>query len=217
MRKPILNFRHGEPVKEFTKCCRGSGSDCDLSQEGLWQTERNIDFIVNRFGRDIRDVLVVTPSLIRTHTFGKLLREAGAVHEIHDALKAIHAGDWEGMPWDEIKQRWPEQFENCTKDGDKLVVPGGEEISVLKERVLGAWQHWIHQECAALIIVSHDSPNGIINQHVEGHPKLNLRGQSVGGMHEYTMDSDGNVQVVARDVLPYSLYEAPPTPVELYV
>lgn len=166
MRKPILDFRHGEPVKEFTKCCRGSGSDCGLSDEGMWQTERNVDFIVNRFGETLRDVLVVTPSLIRTHTFGKLLREAGAVHEIDDDLRAIHAGDWEGMPWAEIKQRWPEQFRNCTEDGDNLVVPGGEAIPVLKERVIGAWQRWTREECAALIIISHDSPNEIGRAHV---------------------------------------------------
>lgn len=207
MNKPILTFRHGEPVKGVQKCCRGAGSDCELSPHGLWQTERNIDYLVDRFGNDVRDAIVVTTGMRRTDAFGALLSEEGVHHEVDPDLKAIDAGEWEGMPWEEIRRRWPEQFAHCTEDGESLVVPGGESITAFRERVLRGWQKWIHEQCSALIIVSHDSPNGIINHHVEGHPKLNLRGQTVGGMHEYVMDSEGSVKMVARDVIPYALYE----------
>jgi broad specificity phosphatase PhoE len=203
MEKSILTFRHGQPVEDMQKCCRGGSSDCDLSSEGRFQTEANVSYLVQRFGRNLSDVLVVTSDMKRTNAFGELMEKQGAMYARDPRFAAIHAGMWKGMSWEHIRQQWPDQFRNCTEDGDNLVIPDGERIDALEDRVLSAWQEWIKERCTALIVVAHDSTNAIIKRSVSADGPLNLRGQTIGAAHEYAMESDGRIHLVAENMIPY--------------
>lgn len=204
MQKTILTFRHGTPEEQLQKCCRGKGSDCLLSPEGEAQTRANVEYIIDRCKGNLEWVLVVTSGMKRTDRFGHLLAANGATHVPDPVFKPIDAGDWEGMPWSRIQTEWQEQFRNCTENGDALDIPGAvENVAAFKERVISGWQQWSRAIYKHLIIVAHDSVNGVIHQHVTKEPLLNLRGQTIGGMHEYAYDSDGNIQLLHENVVPY--------------
>jgi len=52
-------------------------------------------------------------------------------------LREISIGEWEGLSWEEIGDRWPEQFRYFGSDPAKWSVPGSENFIHLQERITG--------------------------------------------------------------------------------
>lgn len=88
--------------------------------------------------------VLYTSTLSRAMYAGVLAEERGMKHVVLEDLDAIDAGDWEGLSWKEIKERWPDELALCDTDARKLVIPGGREtVEAFSMRVLRALERMI--------------------------------------------------------------------------
>jgi len=185
MERHALLFRHGEPVDDGKDICRGRGIDAPLSPTGLWQTQKNIDELRERFhSRDLHRALVVTSPLQRASKIGELLHEQLGIEFVRDeAFVDIDVGDWEGRSWDDIQALWPDDHELCFTDALRMKLPGGESIEAFRDRTIAAWQHWTREAQKKLLIFGlHRCANKVILSHVDGRV-LHFKGQPVGCMN----------------------------------
>jgi len=123
MRKIYL-IRHGLP--HFPKdegYCIGT-ADFPLSEEGHAQAARLAQSLENE------RLTVFTSPLKRACDTAKALCPQPIVIE---ELCEMHAGDWDGLSFSEIKKRWPELFEARATDLN-LALPNAEDWNPGRER-----------------------------------------------------------------------------------
>lgn len=53
-------------------------------------------------------------------------------------LREIHFGDWEGLTYEGISSRWPQEYDQLFLRTDEVRIPGGETFREVKERAAGA-------------------------------------------------------------------------------
>ena len=114
--KKVYLIRHALPAfPPGTKMCLGT-TDIPLGEEGL---------------RQAREMAAVLPPV--TAVFSSPLRRAmqtaraiGMPVTVFSGLREIYAGEWDGLTFDQIRQRYPELYAARGKDLT-LPIPGAED------------------------------------------------------------------------------------------
>lgn len=92
-----------------------------------------------------------------------LAQKINASFSKDDRLTEFNFGDWEGETWDSVNQRdlhtWMDDFVNG-------VVPGGESMIQMSERVLAFWTELNQQSYQKIAIVTHGGVIRLILAHV---------------------------------------------------
>ncbi|MDD5093049.1 MAG: alpha-ribazole phosphatase [Dehalococcoidia bacterium] len=155
----FILVRHGET--EWNRQLRYQGqSDIDLNETGIRQAQElgkrlaaeKIDFI---YASDMKRA-VKTAEIIASRHNG-----AGSIQETA-LLREMDFGDFEGLDWEEMKQRFPDRltermaWRNRAAD---VCAPNGESLSHVAERV----KEFIkvleaHGEDDSILIVAHGGP-----------------------------------------------------------
>ena len=73
---------------------------------------------------------------------------------IHQDLREQHAGIWEGLPFEEIKKRWPELYDR-RGDAPTLPPPGGELLEDCARRFEGALKEILRKTEGSVAVVAH--------------------------------------------------------------
>lgn len=89
-------------------------------------------------------------------------------------LAEISFGDWEGLPWLDIEQRWPDLSAAKLHDWTGITPPGGEPWSAFEQRAAAAWQI-IRQSAGPCAVVAHSGVNAVLMQLATGAPALSFR------------------------------------------
>ena len=89
-------------------------------------------------------------------------------------LREINLGDWEGLTFDEVYQRCPEDFQERGCDIVHYRPPGGESFFDCTKRVIPAFYEMIHATRGNILIVGHAGVNRIILCQVLGKSLENL-------------------------------------------
>jgi len=80
---------------------------------------------------------VYSSPLQRTCTTAVILAKPhGLEVEVSDDLIELRLGDWEGLHADEIRQRWPEIWQQSRIDPSDVTLPNGESFQQVTERVV---------------------------------------------------------------------------------
>jgi broad specificity phosphatase PhoE len=88
-------------------------------------------------------------------------------------LRERNMGDWEGLSWEDVTRRYPEDSRRYLKNWAGAI-PGGESLSQMKRRVLAAWKEiWSHSWDRAMII-AHGGTNRILLAEFLGIPDHNF-------------------------------------------
>ena len=118
-------------------------------------------------------------------------------------LREIHLGQWEGMSFRQVQQRWPDVFKARGSALSRFRPPAGESFFDLQQRVLPLFEQARDQQPNNLLIVSHAGVNRIILCHLLGMPLENLFriAQSYGAMNLMDRQADG-FQIHALNLLP---------------
>lgn len=114
--KYVYLIRHGLPdFPEGKRMCLGS-TDIPLGEEGLAQARK--------MAQRLPPVTAVFASPLR-----RVIQTAEAVGlpvQVIDGLRELHAGDWDGLSFDEIRSRYADLY--AARDKDKtLPLPGAED------------------------------------------------------------------------------------------
>jgi probable phosphoglycerate mutase len=124
--------RHGVTAATSDRRFSGrGGEDHPLSDTGFEQARRAAREVLARGGAD---VLVSSP-LLRTRQTAEVVAEVtGLVPVVVDGLQECGFGDWDGLTFADVMQRWPDLLERWLGDPD-VAPPGGESSHQLYERV----------------------------------------------------------------------------------
>lgn len=106
--------------------------DTDITEMGKIQ----LDLIAERFKNERLDA-VYTSDLIRAH------KTAVAINKYHDLpvmltkdLREICVGEWEGLNWKVINEKYPDESLIWRENISKFCAPGGERMSDFYDRII---------------------------------------------------------------------------------
>jgi len=206
-------IRHGETEGSHIKRYKGS-IDVPLSENGIKQIRKTANFIKQYQGikvserQSIKNSDAMTPccfdaalSAVYCSPLSRALKSAEIVAELHGLkpivmpdLRERSFGIWEGMSFDEIKERHPEEFEAWAGNPLKYSPMEGESTLEVRDRVVKALDRILNsaaankkesnslKNCSAALlnchaniaIVAHGGVNRIILCHIMGTPLENI-------------------------------------------
>lgn len=162
----LFLIRHGETDWNLEGRYQGQ-SDIPLNANGLLQAEK----LAEKLRTQHLDA-IYSSDLMRARRTAEILGQAtGAPLHIDLRLREINQGEWEGMLFSEIRQRYPELISQRRSDPLSVTPPGGESIEQVRERVLAALDAIVsaHPD-GEVAIVSHGLALAIIKVHLSDLP-----------------------------------------------
>ena len=161
----IYLIRHGAmqapgPGKRFI-----GQVDLPLSHEGIEQIQRLKD--------ELRSAQL---SAIFCSDLKRSLETAALLSEMQDRfapaprpeLREISLGHWDGLTFEEVRARYPDEFEERGRDMVHYRPPGGESFLDCTKRVIPAFFDILHATRGNILIVGHAGVNRIILCQVSG-------------------------------------------------
>lgn len=148
--------RHGATAMSVEKRFSGlGGSDPALSQLGEQQALALAAELVERGGIE----RIVSSPLQRTRQTAAIA--AAALHlpvEVHEGFAECAFGDWDGLTFSEVRERWPDELEAWLQSAD-VPAPGGESFNDVRARVLAARDRILHDSPRqTVLVVAHVTP-----------------------------------------------------------
>ncbi|WP_213013773.1 bifunctional RNase H/acid phosphatase [Paractinoplanes toevensis] len=191
----IILVRHGETA--LTKQGRYSGrGDVPLSDEGQAQAMA----AGGRVAGISRDVTAVLSSPLGrcTRTAELIAAEVGGIPvTVVPDLIECDFGDWEGLTFAEVQERWPDEMREWLASAG-VAPPGGESFRAVSKRVRGVLAT-IKDEYAGgvVVVVSHVSPIKLILKDALAASDAFLHRMFLDAAGVSTMDiwPDGNIAV----------------------
>ena len=182
-------IRHGETEGADTKRYKGS-IDVPLSENGIQQIKKTSAFIMEHIWNsasskylpaagndmDIKLHAVYCSNLGRAVKSAEIIAEPYGLYPVKIlALRERNFGIWEGMNFDEIREKYPPEFESWANNPLKYSPMGGESTLEVRERVINALDEIIenHNE-ERIAIVAHGGVNRIVLCHLLGIPLENI-------------------------------------------
>ena len=131
MTTTVLLVRHGQTKSNVTGFYMG-WSDEDIDDVGYPQ----VHSLSSRLA-SLPIASVYSSPLQRTCTTAVILAKPhGLEVEVSGDLTELRLGDWEGLHADEIRQRWPEIWQQSRIDPSDVTLPNGESFQQVTERAV---------------------------------------------------------------------------------
>ena len=156
----MIFLRHGRSVANDLR--RFSGRiDVALSREGEEQAACVADYLCRREHLDN----IYTSGLYRTRmTALPVAERMGIVPIVEPGLIEIDAGLWENLPYEEIAERFPDDWQNWRFDPPRCRCTGGESIAELFDRVCKTVKHLGEaNDGKCILLVTHATPLRVID------------------------------------------------------
>jgi broad specificity phosphatase PhoE len=135
MTTTVFLVRHGQTRSNTTGFYMG-WSDEDLDDAGYAQVRSLSARLANQ-----PIAAVYTSPLRRTCTTAAILAEPHKLDlEVLEDLIEIRLGDWQGLYRDEIRQRWPDLWQQVITDPSDAALPNGESFQQVTERAARAFE-----------------------------------------------------------------------------
>jgi alpha-ribazole phosphatase len=152
----IVLVRHGEPDESVRGRSYG-GLDVGLSARGREQMRR-----ARRLLREVRCSAIYSSPKRRALESASVLAGRRASVIVDDRLREMDFGDFEGLTYDDIAERFSEKYREWMNRPTEVTFPGGENFTAMAARVRDALDHI---RCAhrseTVAIVSHGGVNRI--------------------------------------------------------
>lgn len=178
--------RHGKP--EFPggkKCCIG-WTDLSLSEEGRSQ----IAELKKQFENEAIEKIYTSP-LKRCVESARILSEllsGGQIPvEIVEDMKEIGMGEWEGLPFSEIREKYPEEYEERGKDLAYFRPQGGESFVMCQKRAVRVFERISRETRGNVILMAHAGFNRTLISYLENRKLKNILEipQEYAGVYTY--------------------------------
>jgi len=142
--------RHGETDWNVRHLLQGS-SETDLNDNGVEQA--------HQLGRSLEGtgiVRVYTSQMRRANHTGSIVAEhLGVPCEARPGLQEIGLGDWEGLNWQQVKERWPKEYGEWQRHRRDVRALNGESYDDVLSRMVPAVLKIVSEEQGDVLIVSH--------------------------------------------------------------
>lgn len=172
----LVLVRHGRTHLTESKRISGrGGEDPKLSDLGR-QDARKAAEAVSQIGNSGPwsflspiSAIVASPIQRTQDTAHIIANDLGLAVQTNDDIAEIDFGDWDGHTNDEVKEKWPTEF-NAWQGAWDVPAPGGESLAEFDARVLRGLSDIVKaNEGKTVAVVSHVMPiRGMIRRAVEG-------------------------------------------------
>jgi len=147
----VYLVRHAEAAGNVAKTFQGH-TDCEVTEKG----HKQLACLAERFKDVHLDIIYSSPLLRTRQTADAVNKYHGLDVHINQGLIEINGGDLEGMGWEDIPLKYPEQQEMWDNAPHEYWAPNGEKMSEVYERITSTVNHIVHENTGKTIaIVSH--------------------------------------------------------------
>lgn len=169
-RTRIHLIRHGEVAGAGVPRYNGH-ADVALSSRGLAQYHA----MKARF-EAVPVAACYTSDLTRCRIGAEIIgSHLGVNPTVEPALRELNIGIWEGLTWDEIQERWPQEWQARLADIVNYRVPEGENLLDLEARIIPAIERIVADHPGEdILVVAHGGANRVILLNAIGAPLSSL-------------------------------------------
>ncbi len=147
-------IRHGQTDWNLKGMIQGS-IDTELNETGIKQAEELCSKIISS---GIRFSKIYTSRQKRALKTAQIISNAVSVEYIPiDGLEEVNLGDWEGLSWKQVEERYPADYEDWYNNRRYTKVHNGESYQDMLERVLKALNIIIENNNEDVAIVTHNA------------------------------------------------------------
>lgn len=167
----VYLIRHGETEDADGRRYKGH-IDVPLSEKGIKQIERLAKYI----SRDTVLTAVYTSDLSRAAASAEIIAEPHGIKPVSvKGIKERNFGVWEGMSFDEIREKWPEAFDAWAENPLEFSPMEGESTGEVRDRALKAFNEIIGRHNGSTIaIIAHGGINRVLICELLGMPLENI-------------------------------------------
>ncbi|MCL5996347.1 MAG: histidine phosphatase family protein [Chloroflexi bacterium] len=130
----IILVRHGQTAWNKIERFRGR-ADVPLDEVGLAQAEATGRRVAAQWPLN---AVYSSPISRAYHTAQAIAKHFHLPVEVHEGLTDIDFGQWQGLSPDEVRARWPEQLDAWYHTPQRLHIPGGESLDIMRARGMAA-------------------------------------------------------------------------------
>ncbi|WPC39925.1 histidine phosphatase family protein [Clostridium sp. JS66] len=150
----VFLIRHGQTDWNLKEKIQGS-CDTELNDTGIKQAEELSNKLLE--GKYKFSKIYSSPQRRAIRT-AKILSQATNVDYIPiKGLEEINFGEWEGLTWTEVKERYPEEYEKWFMERRYTKPPKAESYQDMLDRVLTEIHKIINKNCDNVVIVTHSA------------------------------------------------------------
>ena len=126
----FILVRHGETASNVRNTFRGR-TDVPLNETGLAQAQT----VAARIAREWQPTALYASPVIRAMQTAQVIGESCQLTPTpYPGIIDIDFGEWTGLPFEEVKQRWPEELDNWIAHPGETHIPGGESLAEMHLR-----------------------------------------------------------------------------------
>jgi broad specificity phosphatase PhoE len=166
-------IRHGATEANLRKpyVLQGQGTDLALSDVGRRQAQATCRVLE---GHAI-DGIYSSP-LRRARETAEIVAHPHAIPvQPIESLVECDVGDWEGLSWNDIRQRDPQYFASFESDPATVPYAGGESFQQVQDRAVPAIDQLIRSTSGNLVVVTHNIVCRVYVAHVMDLPTAKAR------------------------------------------
>ncbi len=184
--RTLYLIRHGQPLTDQRRTC-GYAQDVPLSPEGRRQAEA-----LALWARDKEIQAVYASPLLRCRQTADILAREYTPVYLEDDLREVDTGAWTGLTFEEIKARWPAEYERRGRELGTFPPPGGESFHQAGARMERTITRLLAQSQGNLGVVAHGGINrGWLCRLLGRSPdQVMALPQPWGGLTEVRVDGD---------------------------
>jgi probable phosphoglycerate mutase len=146
----IILARHGETEWNVAEVFRGR-IDIELNEMGLKQAELLGEYLSHMkieavYSGPLKRALQVAQAIARYQGFDV---------KISDGLLDMNFGKWEGLPRQEVAEKYKESFTEWMRHPDRVKIPGGESLADVRQRATALIDEIIAKHQGTVVLVTH--------------------------------------------------------------
>lgn len=146
----IYLMRHAKPeLSEKKHVCIGK-KDIPLSQEGKEHAKKLAKYFLDK---NIKNIY--SSSLKRAASTAEIIADNKMNIIIRDNFSELDVGKWDGLSFDEIKNKYTTEYAQRGTDLENYVIQGGESMAMLRKRAISELQNAINESLGNILIVTH--------------------------------------------------------------
>ena len=155
----FILVRHGETASNVRNTFRGR-TDVPLNETGLAQAQA----VAARITQGWHPAALYASPIKRAMQTAQIIGERCQLTPIpYQAIIDIDFGQWTGLPFDEVKQRWPEELDNWIAHPGETHIPGGESLAEMHLRARQALRELsVRHSGQIVILVGHTVINRVL-------------------------------------------------------
>ena len=144
----VIFIRHGQTEWSVTGRYQGQ-SDVKLTEEGRKQAEK----LADNFPVAKVDAVYASDLCRAMVTAETIANKFGLKVQAEPAFRELSFGDWEGLTYQQIVDKWEDAMANFLQHPDVLEIPGGESFPAVQKRAVTRLNELVKEHDGQTIVV----------------------------------------------------------------